>query len=422
MHVFGVGATDTGRQRAENEDRYHVDTDLGLYIVCDGMGGHASGALAAETAIATIGTKLRQHADDIASAGSGNVGIERIVRLAEQSVQLACAKVHELAEGRDDARGMGCTATMVLIVGRRAVMAHVGDSRLYVCRDNHVHRLSTDHTMARDMVARGLLAPQDVADHPFAGALTRAVGIQPVVQVETLVFDLRGGDRLLLCSDGLHGYIDSHAWLAGELVDDDLPALVEELVHYANERGGHDNITALVIAAEGGVSVTDTSPIDMKLNMKVETLEMIPLFGGLDLGRLYHVLGATRLIEVAAGENLLDAGDDLAAMYIVARGSLRANLAKGGSVRLGLGDHFGSTTLLRPRPCRAQIEAVVDATLLELSRARFQLMARQRPYLGLLLYERIGRRICGEMDRANDALLDVRKSIRKVGPEASVTL
>ena len=109
-------------------------------------------------------------------------------------------------------------------------------------------------------------------------------------------------------------------------------------------------------------------------------------------------------------------------MYIIARGSVRASLIKGGSVRLGPGDHFGSTTILRPRPTRARVEAVVDSIVLRLSRARFQRMVRERPYLGLLLYERIGRRICSELDRSNEALLDIRKSVKVVGPEGSVTL
>ena len=422
MQVFGAGVTDTGLQRSENEDRFLVDPELGLYVVCDGMGGHASGALAAETAIATIRARFHQAADTLAQAAAGLVGIERVTRLAEQSVQEACARVHGMAAAREDSRGMGCTATLVVVAGRHAVMAHVGDSRLYVCRDGHVHRLSVDHTMARDLVARGVLAPEEVAGHPFAGSLTRAVGVQPNVQVDTLVFDLRGGDRLLICSDGLHAYIDSHAWLSGELVDEDLPGIAEELVAHANERGGHDNITALVIAAEDYNDDEATAEIDLELNLKVEALEQVALFQGLSLARLYHVLSAAQLVPVQAGEVVMVPGQEMAAMYIIARGSVRAAVQKGGSVRLGPGDHFGSTTLLRPRRARAHVEAVVDGTLLVLERARFQRMVRDRPYLGLLLYERIGRRICGEMDRANEALLDVRKSVLAVGPEASVTL
>lgn len=422
MHVFAAGVSDTGQNRSENEDRFLVDEDLGLYVVCDGMGGHASGALAAETAVATIRAKVHQNTDLLAAVVDGSAGIERLVQLAEKAVVDASERVHGIGATRAGAQGMGCTATLVMTAGSRAVMAHVGDSRLYVCRDGHVHRLSTDHTMARDLVARGVLAPEEVADHPFAGSLTRALGIQPSVQVDTLVFDLRGGDRLLLCSDGLHGYIDSNTWLAGELADDDIAGLAEELVEYANHRGGDDNITALVIAIEDGGTVEATARIDVEHEIKVEALELVAMFRGLDLGRLYHVMSATQLIQLAGGEVLVDAQEDLAAMYIIARGSVRASLIKGGSVRLGPGDHFGSTTILRPRPTRARVEAVVDSIVLRLSRARFQRMVRERPYLGLLLYERIGRRICSELDRSSEALLDIRKSVKVVGPEGSVTL
>lgn len=422
MHVFAAGVTHTGQKRTENEDRFLVDEELGLYIVCDGMGGHASGALAAETAVATIRAKIHQSTLQLEEIRSGAVAFEQLVHLAESAVIAASERVHGVGVTRPGAQGMGCTVTMVMTAGSRAVMAHVGDSRLYVCRDGQVHRLSTDHTMARDLVARGVLAPEEVADHPFAGSLTRALGIQPVVQVDTLVFGLRGGDRLLLCSDGLHAYIDSNAWLAGELVDDDVSGLAEELVEYANGRGGHDNITALVVAVEDDGAVEPTAPIDVELSIKVEALELVQVFRGLDLGRLYHVMGAAQLLQFAGGEILVDADEDLAAMYIIARGSVRASLSKGGSVRLGPGDHFGSTTLLRPRPTRARVEAVVDTVILRLTRARFQRMVRERPYLGLLLYERIGRRVCSELDRSNEALLDIRKSVKAVGPEGSVTL
>lgn len=422
MNVHGAGQSDTGQQRAENEDRFIVDESLGLFAVCDGMGGHASGALAAETAIATIRAVLHQGAATRLAVIEGTEDIESLVRLAEDAVQQACEQIHAMSVTQPNSNGMGCTATLIVAAGGRAVMAHVGDSRLYVSRADVVHRLSTDHTMARDLVARGLLAPEEVADHPFAGSLTRAVGIQPVVQVDTLVFELRDGDRLLLCSDGLHAYIDSHAWLAGELADDDFAGVAEELVAMANARGGHDNITAVVLGVDDGRDGEATAQIDLDVGVKVEALEQVSFFQGLGLGRLYHVMGAAQLRRIRANEIVIDDGDELAALHIVALGSLRATVTKGGTVRLGPGDHFGSTTLLRPRPARARVEAVVDTTVLVISRVRFQRMVRERPYLGILLHERIGRRFCSELDRANEALLDARKAIKSAGPEASVTL
>ncbi len=422
MHIEAAGLSDTGQERRDNEDRFLVDDDLGLYVVCDGMGGHANGALAAETAIGTIRATLHQQRDTLAAIAIGHADVERLASLAEYAIQEASRRVYALATSQADARGMGCTATLVIAAGRHAVMGHVGDSRLYVCRDGNVHRLSSDHTMADDLLARGLLAPEDVRDHPFASALTRSVGTHPVVQVDTLLLDVRPGDRFLLCSDGLHGYIDSHTWLADELADDDLEGVVEELVEFANRLGGHDNITALVMAIDEVVEPEPTRRVDVELSLKIDALEKVHLFRGLGLARLYHVLSAARLVRLEAGDVLFDAGQDFASMYIVAQGSVRANFAKRGGVRLGPGDHFGSTTLMRPRESRARVEAVVDTMLLEIQRVRFQHMVRKRPYLGLLLYERIGRRICGEVDRAGDALLDIRSAIQKVGPDASVTL
>lgn len=422
MRLLAGGATDVGRKRSENEDRIFVDTDSGLFIVCDGMGGHAAGALAAQTAIDVIAREIATHAELLQDIADGQADAERAVVIVEQALVQACAEVFDLATTRPDAAGMGCTATVVLVAGWHAALGHVGDSRLYVCRLGQAHRLSSDHTMARDLVAQGLLAPEDVADHPFAGALTRAIGVQRSVQVETLLFDLRARDRLLLCSDGLHAYIDSHAWLAGELADEDMQAVAEELVAHANARGGHDNISAVVVHVTDDPQPPALPHLDIEVAAKLETLEQVHLFRGLGLARLYHVLGAAKFRTLAPGEALITPQDELSALYVIARGAVRANLVKGGSVRLGPGDHFGATTLLRPRPCRARIEATVETTIIEVDRARFQRMVRAKPYLGLLLYERLGRHIAGELDRADEALLDIRGAVRAVGPEASVTL
>ncbi len=422
MELVAAGLTDAGMQRGYNEDRFHLDPDLGLLVVCDGMGGHASGALAAQTAIDVIAEVVADHRTLLDNISSGRAAPGAAGGLSDPARPPAAAAVLDMATSRAEAAGMGCTATAILLRGWHAALGHVGDSRLYVSREGQCHRLSSDHTMGRDMVARGMLAPEDLADHPFASALTRAIGVQRSVQVETLQFDLRGDDRLLLCSDGLHAYIDSHAWLAGELDDDDVGRVVEGLVNHANDRGGHDNISAVVVRIGVEPPELPLPMVDSQTGARLEALEQVHLFRGLGLARLYHVLSATRFVAIPAGEVFVDVGDDLSSLYVVARGAIRASLAKGGSVRLGPGDHFGSTTLLRPRPSRARIEATVDSTVIQIGRARFQQMVRAKPYLGLLLYERLGRHVCGELDREGAALLDIRKAVLKVGPEASVTL
>jgi protein phosphatase len=230
---FRIGAsTHVGRVREGNEDSYMADEPL--FAVADGMGGHQGGEVASKLALDT----LRKATDGVALA---------------QAVQDANRAVFERA-GKDPAlAGMGTTLTAFLVVGDTLRLAHVGDSRAYLLREGELQRITTDHTVVEGLVEKGELTPQEASIHPQRSILTRAIGVDGEVQVDQASIQPRPGDRLLLCSDGLTGMIEEADIQRILEEHEDPQAAADALVEAANEAGGQDNITAIVIdVAEAG--------------------------------------------------------------------------------------------------------------------------------------------------------------------------
>jgi PPM family protein phosphatase len=231
---FSVGAaTDVGR-RAGNEDRFLVDEDRRLYAVADGMGGHRAGEVASATAIESLRDAYR--------AG----------RPLNEAVEEANSAVFAKASANVDMRGMGTTLTAVALVeDHTAVLGHVGDSRAYLMRDGGVTQVTEDHSLVEQLVREGRLSPEEAAHHPQRAIITRALGVDPEVKVDTDRIDLRPGDRLLLCSDGLTNMVDDNT-IAGVLGrQHDAQRAADILVETAKRAGGDDNITVVVLDVLG---------------------------------------------------------------------------------------------------------------------------------------------------------------------------
>ena len=243
----GWGLTNLGRKRATNEDAFFLDDELGLYIVADGMGGHAAGEVASREAVDTLYGMVKRGIGDLHELVEPlmETDARAACRLLESAVQAATYFVYSIAEIDRDKSGMGTTISALLILGDFAVTAQVGDSRIYRVVDATVEQLTEDHTLIAWQLKQGLITPQEAARSPHKNVITRAVGNREYVQVDTRCVPLAPGVRFLLCSDGLHGYLH----------DEDIPAIVamtgvgavERFIDLANERGGKDNITAVLV-------------------------------------------------------------------------------------------------------------------------------------------------------------------------------
>ena len=243
----GYGLTDVGRKRKGNEDAFLMNEEMGLYIVADGMGGHAAGEVASQEAVETIYgmvkrgmREMREFRDPLADAEA-----RAACRLLESAVQAATYMVYSMAELDRGKHGMGTTISALFVSGDYAVTAQVGDSRVYRVFDKQVEQLTEDHTLIAWQLKQGVITPEQAEKSPNKNVITRAVGNREYVEVDTRLLGLASGDRFLLCSDGLHGYLrDSDVapivGLGGEKA-------VKKFIDLANERGGKDNITAIVV-------------------------------------------------------------------------------------------------------------------------------------------------------------------------------
>ena len=230
MRIDAGASSDVGRLRTGNEDSFLVDDRLELYAVADGMGGHNAGEIASATALEALR----------AAVASGK-SLDAAIVLANSAIFDKAATDRELA-------GMGTTLTAVAILGESTLLiGHVGDSRAYRIRDGVLEQLTEDHSLVEELVREGRLSPAEAEVHPQRSVITRALGIDPNVDVDLYTVDARTGDRILICSDGLTTMVRDEDVLRIAELDADPRVAADRLVDAANEAGGEDNITVLII-------------------------------------------------------------------------------------------------------------------------------------------------------------------------------
>jgi protein phosphatase len=248
MRTRGWAITDVGRKRDHNEDSFLCSDALRLYAVADGMGGHLGGERASRMAVEIVEREVGK----VLASGA----LERLARtdgaphpvgIALKEVTAVAARaIYEAAHADAQHLGMGTTLTAALFHGQHLTVCHVGDSRAYVYRDGRARQLTEDHSWIQEQVRAGLLSPDDAMVSRFRNIITRSVGFEPQVEPDLITVPVEAGDCYLLCSDGLSNYLtaeDIGGMLTARFYTDAAPALVG----MANERGGDDNITCVVI-------------------------------------------------------------------------------------------------------------------------------------------------------------------------------
>jgi protein phosphatase len=241
--VRSYALTDVGRHRRSNEDAYFRDDEIRLYVVADGMGGHAAGEVASSEAVDAIHGMVKR---GVLQPGSDPLDEPRACRLLEGAIQSATYMLVAIAEFERDKTGMGTTISAALVVGCSLVIGQVGDSRIYQIRAGRAEQITEDHTLIAWQIKQGIISPDEAKISPHRNVITRAVGNREYVEVDTLVVAMQPGDRYLLCSDGLHGYFEDTREIAAiaALGGDEA---VQRFIAVAKERGGRDNITAVLV-------------------------------------------------------------------------------------------------------------------------------------------------------------------------------
>ena len=385
-------ATDVGNVREHNEDNFLVDKKLSLFMVADGMGGHAAGEVASAIAVRTIHEEIKREKDLLADFLTGARGASRvtnkdILALMEHAVHRACSRIHEEAQADAQKRGMGTTLSALIILGTRGFIAHVGDSRIYLARGGGVQQVTEDHTVFNELIKRGKLTREQIEKVGHKNAITRAVGVYERVDVDTLMIEVLPGDQFLLASDGLTGYLETTEELAPYVAQDGDTA-TKQLVDLAKTRGGKDNITVVLVRLGGEAKDDERAK---QLALKREVLGRMPLFARLSDRELLRVMQSVEVRSFDDKAVIIREGDKGDELFIVLSG--KVSVSRGGETltRFGAGEHFGEMALIRAVPRSATVTSDGGAELIVIRRTDFfELLRTEHEIAVKMLWQFLG--------------------------------
>lgn len=248
LNVRIAGFTDTGLRREHNEDHIDFNQDLGIAVLADGMGGHQAGEIAAHMAVEAVMDKLqtlfqRESTNALTSS--------QLSEFVSNTISHSNNLIFQASEALEERKGMGTTLVTAVIRGSKMVAGHVGDSRLYLFRNRALSRITRDHSLVQDLIDKGFYTEEEAKSASVGHIVTRALGTKADVEVDTVQQDLEAGDLLLLCSDGLSDMVPD--WRIEEtLVESrgDLEATARKLVQLANQFGGKDNISVILMQVQ----------------------------------------------------------------------------------------------------------------------------------------------------------------------------
>ena len=249
MRVTSCGITDVGLKRSQNEDNFLINEEMQLYVVADGMGGHNGGEYASAICVNTV----EEIVENMEVAEHLPVDDDDAVELSREklryALRLSGRRIYEKAAEAPEFHGMGTTAVAMLIDSGNAFVAHVGDSRLYLVREDRVEQVTEDHSFVARQVKLGVLTEEEAKSHRMRNVIYRSLGYQEDVEVDVQVVAVRRGDRFLLCSDGLSGHVEPHE-IYHHLAQYGPQEAARRMVDLACDRGGEDNITVVVAAVD----------------------------------------------------------------------------------------------------------------------------------------------------------------------------
>lgn len=245
MNYDFAALIDTGRTRDNNEDSVRYDAATGLCVLADGMGGYNAGEVASGMATAYVA----DHLSDWLSGVNAQTGVKEVVAAMHACVQSANGSIFHAATTHEPYEGMGTTLVVAVFLRNHLVLGHIGDSRCYRYRNRTLTQLTRDHSLLQEQLDAGLISPLEAAVSPHKNLVTRAMGVEPHVELEVHEYVVEPGDLYLLCSDGLTDMVDDTALATLLSGGDDLDAVAQRLVDSANACGGRDNIAVLLANA-----------------------------------------------------------------------------------------------------------------------------------------------------------------------------
>ena len=247
MKTHSAGLSDVGRRRGNNEDSFYKDDEVGLYIVADGMGGHRAGEVASSTVVSSVKDYMEAFHTSLAAKEATESNMSPAATAVCHSIELANRVVYQLSQDQGSYKGMGSTAAVAYFFGDTLVTANVGDSRIYLIREDAIEQLTQDHTLLAEHMRKNPDWDPNTASIPMKHILVRAVGIHEAVEADVYETQSLPGDLILMCSDGLTDMLSDEDIHRAVLEGREIEEICGQLINMANERGGLDNITAVLL-------------------------------------------------------------------------------------------------------------------------------------------------------------------------------
>lgn len=400
LRVQAWAQTDIGKQRGHNEDNYILDQAMGLYGVADGMGGHAAGEIASQMALEMLSQAISKRSNELNLLVEENPEKHRkkIIAIVTEAIQYAARQVYDLSRTKASSRGMGTTLSSILTLNSKGVISHVGDSRVFLLRDGQLQQLTEDHSLVREQLRLGLITEEEAERSPYKNVITRAVGASEELEPDVLFIDLQANDRFLLCSDGLHGYMNETE-IQAFMADKDPQKIPSKLIDIANERGGRDNITAIILHIEQehseqvtppkspDLSVSNTpQPRRAEITLRMDTLQKLSLFEHMTYDELVRIMEITYLKTYQPTDIVFKEDSKGESIYILLKGEIGI-FSKGHRLHtIQEGQHFGELSLFKKEPHHiTAIAEKSDTQLLTIQRKSLITLMQKEPTLAVKL-------------------------------------
>jgi len=369
------GKSDTGRGRNTNQDALLIDQKLGLYIVCDGVGGRAAGHHASNSA-ALILQKHLQNKEDVLRAFRKSPSPDnqrKVNRLIELAISDANLAIYQESRSNRERAGMATTVVMLLVLGDRALIAHVGDSRCYLMRHGELFLMTEDHSHIVEQLIQGRMTRKQAEASNHGSLITRAIGFRPYVISDILNIELMSGDKFVLCSDGLTSYMDP-ATLTEYLKKYSAKAIVKPLIKYANDKGGKDNITVTVVEMDSGDVAADVN-----VNRKHAVLRKSRLFEHLRYTEFVKLMAMFPVEDYPSNHAILSEGKDNDRLYAMVNGVVEVRQKNKMVATLGPGSFFGEAGAINPGPASADVVTAQPSQAMVITRERLLALTRTDP-------------------------------------------
>ena len=367
--------TDVGLRRKHNEDSLLASAEYGVFVVADGVGGRKAGELASAITVNTFQKASPNIKAAVESYANNPCQDTRnaVLSLLNSTANLSSKNVYEAAHATGR-QGMTSTLVAGVVGGGAAFLVHEGDSRRYLARKNDLRQLTEDHSMINQLIRQGAITPEEAAKSRYRNVITRAVGLYPSVQADTLFVELVEGDQILLCSDGLSDLVAPEEILQ-HIQRANLTMSVDNLIDLALENGGSDNVTIILVKPEAVLE-------EQTVAARVRAMENLFLFSDLPFHARLRVGRIVNDLHVSPGEKIVRQGESGDTMYAVIEGAFSV-IVDGQEVALMKeGEHFGELSLVDNEPRSADIVAKVPSHVLCVERSALREFCMLEPALG----------------------------------------